>query len=112
VLAPWFQYYDNCALYTQLVGDNDAANQESPLYLETFIDDVAARLTSVLTVGAVWNVTREDTLAFWAICQGEGNTYYTVDQFCSLFTQDEFDKFEYFEDLDDYYTKAYPYEVH
>ena len=82
-------YYSNCERYIRLVDDNPDANIESPLYLETFIDDIADRLRSALTVNSVWNVTREDTLAFWAICQSEGNAYYIVDQFCSLFTQAE-----------------------
>ena len=43
----------------------------------------------MLTTGSVWNVTREDTLAFWAICQSQGNAYYIVDEFCTLFTQTE-----------------------
>ena len=79
------KFYDNCQLYKDLVDENPDANVESPLYYETFIDDIAARLTQVLTTGSVWNVTRNDAFAFWSICQGQGNDAYIDDEFwCAL----------------------------
>lgn len=105
------KYYDNCQAYKARVDENETANIETELYLDTIIDGIAARLTTVVTLDRSWNVTRDDVLAFHSICQTQAAIQDIEDQFCTLFLQSELEDLEYWEDLDDFYTKAYPYDI-
>jgi multiple inositol-polyphosphate phosphatase/2,3-bisphosphoglycerate 3-phosphatase len=105
------KYYDNCQLYKDLVDENDTANIETELYRASIIDGIAARLTLVVTTDLAWNVSSEDVLAFHSICQTQAAMFDTEDEFCTLFLQSELEALEYWEDLDDFYTKSYPYPI-
>ena len=105
------KYYDNCQLYKDRVDENETANIETELYLATIIDAIASRLTTVVTRDRSWNITHEDVLAFHSICQTQAAIGDIEDEFCTLFLQSELEALEYWEDLDDYYTKAYPNDI-
>lgn len=105
------KYYDNCQLYVDTVGDNDTAIIQAEIYLAKILPAMAQRLTGIITTDGSWKVTNEDVLAFHSLCQTQAAIQGIVDQACFLFLQSELEALEYWEDLDDYWSKYYPYPI-
>lgn len=91
------QYYDNCPRYIDEVGDNATANIETEIYLAAILDDIAANLSRKLTVNGAWRVTPDEAFEMYAACQFDVTLFDKYDEWCSLFSLDEIEQFEYAE---------------
>lgn len=91
------QYYENCDLYVEMVDNNDTANLETEIYMSMILPDIAADLTRALTVNGAWQVTEDEAFGIYAACQFDATIFDKTDEWCSFFTQQQIEDFEYAE---------------
>jgi len=106
------RFFDSCPKYINATSDTDRIDHKQ-LYLDKHIGGVIERVSKKLGIPPnTWKLTQTDVNMMYKGCAFDivvNNI--TRDKFCSLFTQQDFDIFEYANDLDDYYSHSYGLEI-
>ncbi|KAH7923635.1 acid phosphatase [Leucogyrophana mollusca] len=94
----------NDTLDNNMCPNAGSSDSETSEWLEIFAPDIADRL-NMAAPGA--NLTNSDVLNLMYMCPFETVANEAPSAFCGLFSQGEFNSFEYYEDLKDYYGNGY-----
>eukprot|EP01095_Lingulamoeba_sp_RSL-Kostka_P016414 TRINITY_DN8030_c0_g1_i1.p1 TRINITY_DN8030_c0_g1~~TRINITY_DN8030_c0_g1_i1.p1 ORF type:complete len:483 (-),score=149.58 TRINITY_DN8030_c0_g1_i1:59-1507(-) len=105
------RFFDNCPIYKTTVKKNDTAIEQSNIYKDTVIQEIADKFTVQIGVSDVWNITADEYILFYKICAFQIAIDNVKQQFCTLFDEYTANRLEYYNDLKTYYQKGYAYPV-
>jgi len=101
------RFFDNCPTYVTYLKTR-AATEEADKYLSQYSDSIYNKVKTILGLDtSVWNMTFNDVSVMFRVCKFEASMTEDLQHFCSLFDQNDFDVFEVFNDLSDYYKSGY-----
>lgn len=101
------RFFDVCQQYVQAVSNNTINSRESDKYIARHYPIIAESVAKRLGVYGVWNITNSDVDTLFSACAFEASVDLRTDGYCTLFTPEEVEIYEYAEDLDNYYVKGY-----
>jgi multiple inositol-polyphosphate phosphatase/2,3-bisphosphoglycerate 3-phosphatase len=105
------RFFDICPLYIQTILNSGDTIAEYTRFVREQLPKVAGNVSNRLGVFPLWNLTVDEIDAIYTACTFEYAKSNVTDRWCSLFSDDDFLTLEYAEDLINYWTKGYGYEL-
>jgi multiple inositol-polyphosphate phosphatase/2,3-bisphosphoglycerate 3-phosphatase len=102
-------FFDNCPNYVNNVDNNPFYSSESEAWLNLNMNPLINRILALLAfnnASNAWPLTSTDVQNLYTACTFDVATFSNTTRFCSLFTQQDIEMFEYSEDLSNYYIKG------
>ena len=100
------RFFDSCPKYTHDVKENSATLDESNAFFTAHQGEVARRV-SYKTGIPLSKLNKAVLESMWGACQSEVAVHDNANNWCSIFTEEDAEIFEFTYDLESYYTKGY-----
>lgn len=102
------RFFDNCPNYREQVLHNATILWQSRQYFRSNLNTISNKVSRQLRLqsNSPWQI-QTDIVALYKGCQFDMAIDNRSDRFCALFDTDDIRVFEYWKDLEDYYTRSY-----
>lgn len=103
------RFFDLCPQYQTIVLNKQWGERQAKQYEELFLADTATRISKSMGIYPYWNLTTDLVNAMYTACAFEYALSNETQNWCALFTNEDFKHFEYREDLKNWWNKAYAF---
>jgi len=80
-------------------------------FLKKYFPKIADSLTQKIGASPFFNVSVANVTLFWDLCTAEYSIMKIKNQFCSLFTREDFENIELYHDIGAYFSKGYGWDL-
>jgi multiple inositol-polyphosphate phosphatase/2,3-bisphosphoglycerate 3-phosphatase len=105
-------FFDNCPKYIKEVDKNKNVSQLEPQkFKKSNLTQIANQLSRDFGVYPIWNLTSDEVIEMYVACAFDVAVLNREDMWCSIFNYEQFKAFEYYQDLKEFWTQGYGYDI-